>query len=76
MLLQGEININSILDRWTLTRDGRTWRPGEYSLNFFMGVYRSVFETLDLFQAKRDEFATLFLTIIVKLGILFLWPAQ
>ena len=34
MLLEGKININRILDGWTLTRDGRTWRPVEYSLNF------------------------------------------
>ena len=34
-------------------------------------------ESLDLFQAKGDEFVTLFPTTIIKnLGILFLWLAQ
>ena len=60
---KNKINIDSILDRWTLTRGGRTWRPGEYSLKFSTGIYRSVFETLDLFQAEMDEFATSFQTV-------------
>ena len=34
-------------------------------------------QTLDLFQAKGDEFETLFPTTIKKkIGILFLWLAQ
>ena len=38
---------------------------------------RLVSETLDLFQAKGDEFVTLFPTIInIKIGILLLWLAQ
>ena len=42
-----------------------------------MGVWHWVSKTLDLFQAKGDEFATLFLTIIIiKIGILSLWLAK
>ena len=43
-----------------------------------MGVCCRVSETLDLFQAKGDEFVTLFRTINnnIKIGILLLWLAQ